>query len=839
VTSLRKLLLACLVGGSMAASAGGAGSAATLSADIAPQPLAEALATFGRQTGLQLLYLSGIAEAQHSRGARAGLTAPAALTKLLEGTGLTFEFLNARTVRIFPASVSVSTPVAPLLAPQHLPQRSALALEEVIVTATRREETVNRVPINMVVWTQDAMEASGVKGMGELALLTPAMQFQPSPGTTGVSTYLVMRGVTGRNASTTGVYVDDTPIPPLWGDTVLYSFPFTFDLERVEVLRGPQLQLFGEGNQGGAVRFIFNQPSLSTFTAFATSELATTKFGAPSYEAGGALGGPVIRDAVGFRISAWARSDGGYVDRVDPFTKGVVDRNANHTGNASLRGAMTFAPTEALQITPSLTYTSYERHDQPYFFINLSDVGAGQLKNGSLLRQPANAAFYLGALKVAAALGGVHFSSVSSYFDRTGYFLGDPTEAFDWKSPLGAGYPVSYADAVADQWRFQQRMLMQELRLTSSDPNATLTWDTAAFYSTYHVRWAEHLTGTNGLPDLYPAPTDLSQVTSGAQTRLAAFGEVALRMTNRLTVSAAVHGERTRYDAANELAPLLSAAGADSGVMPRLRLAYQADEHVLFYLTVGKGYGSGGPVPPVFIANQASPEVFGMDTLWSYEVGTKSTLLDGRLRLDTGLFHIVWNNAGASYYPAPAGLPGTPGAAASNGFDLTMQMLLSAHLQLDVDVAYTDARYTETVTQGGIVIVREGQAVNAAPDFVSVSPWNLAASVDYRVPLGNDVTADFRAQDVFRSQNPGPFALQDPQSALYYPGYRPDPATNLLNLRASVRRGPYEGALFVNNAFNSLPTIQRFNANGVFPTERFDAATFRPRTVGLAVSWRF
>src|SRR6516164_773229 len=105
----------------MAASAGAAGSAATLSADIAPQPLAEALATFGRQTGLQLLYLSGIAEAQHSKGARAGLTASAALTQLLEGTGLKFEFLNARTVRIFPGPSLTPTPVSPGPAP---PQNS-------------------------------------------------------------------------------------------------------------------------------------------------------------------------------------------------------------------------------------------------------------------------------------------------------------------------------------------------------------------------------------------------------------------------------------------------------------------------------------------------------------------------------------------------------------------------------------------------------------------------------------------------------------------------------------------------------------------------------------------
>jgi hypothetical protein len=826
----------------MAASAGGAGSAVTLSADIAPQPLAEALATFGRQTGLQLLYLSGIAEARHSRGARAGLTASAALTHLLEGTGLTFEFLNARTVRIFPASVTVPTPVVPLPAPQHFSQRSALALEEVIVTATRREEAVNRVPIDMMVWTQDAMQTSGIKDLSDLASLTPATQLQPSPALAGGFTYFTMRGVTGRNASTTGLYLDDTPIPPLSGDLFLYSFPFTFDLDRVEVLRGPQLQLFAEGNEGGAVRFIFNQPSLSTFTALATGELATTRLAAPSYDAGVAFGGPVIPDALGFRISAWARSEGGYVDRVDPFTLATVERNANYSESTSLRGALTFAPSEAVQITASLTYTSYKPNDQPYFFTGLSNVSAQQLRNGSLLRQPFDIAFHLGALKLTASLSAAHLTAVSSYFDRTTNFLLDDTGGFDWHSPLGPGYPVSYADAIADGWGLQQRMFMQELRLTSADPGAAFTWEAGAFYSTDHVRSAEHLTGANGVPGVWLAPTDLEQVSTGAQARLAAFGEVSLRMTNRLTVSAGIHSEHTRYEAENEQPPILPAAGADSGVMPRLRLSYQANEHELFYLIVGKGYGSSGPLQPFLLINQP-PTVFGMDTLWSYEVGTKSTLFDGRMRLDSGLFHIAWTN-GAGYHlgtaadPTPAPLPGVPGAAASNGFDLAVQILPSAHVKLDMNVAYTDARYTRTVTQGGVVIVRQGQAVVPGFDFVSVSPWNLTASVDYLMKLGRDATADFRAEDIFRSQNPGPFALQDPQSPSYVPGYQPDPVTNLLNLRASVRWQHYEAALFVNNALNALPRLQRTNATGQV-AQTLIAGTFRPRTVGLALSWRF
>jgi iron complex outermembrane receptor protein len=849
--TLRKLLLGFLVGSSVAAlAAGGADSAVTLSADIAPRPLTEALSAFGRQTGLQLIYVSGIAEAQHSKGARAGLTASAALTQLLDGTGLTFEFLNARTVRIYSAPTVAPTLSASSAPPPRSAERRvashAFGLEEVVITGTRGQEPLSRVPIDMVVWTQDAMQTSGVKDVSDLASLTPATQFQPSANLAGGFTYLTMRGVTGRYASTTGLYLDDTPIPPLLADILPYSFPFTFDLDRVEVLRGPQLQLFAEGNEGGAVRFIFNQPSLSTFTTLATGELATTRLGSPSYDAGAAFGGPLIPEALGFRVSAWARSEGGYVDRVDPFTLARVDRNANHSVSTSLRGALTLAPREAVQITPSLTYSSYKPHDQPYFFNQLSNVNGQQLRNGSLLRQPFDVAFYLGALKLTATLSAARLTAVSSYFDRTVHFLFDVTPGSNWGSPLGPGNPVSYADAVADGWAVRQRMFMQELRLTSPDPSAAFTWDAGAFYSTSHVRWAEHLTGAHGVPGEWPAPTDLIQVPVGAQTRFAAFGQVSLGLTKRLMLSAGLHSERTRYDAATELSPIsptLSAAGADSGVMPRLRLSYQADEHELFYLTVGKGYGSSGSTTGCLCVNQL-PTVFGMDTLWSYEVGTKSTLLDGRMRFDTGLFHIAWNN-GAGYHlgtaadPTPVPLLGAPGAAASNGFDLAVQMLPSSHLKLDMTVAYTDARYTRTISQGGVVIVRRGQAVNSYFDFISVSPWNLAAAVDYLVELGHNTTADFRVEDIFRSQNPGPFAQQDPQSPYYVPGYQPDPATNLLNLRASVRWQRYDAALFVDNALNALPTIQRTNATGSQVNGTFIAATFRPRTIGLSGTWRF
>jgi len=841
LTVLRKLFFVCLMWSSLAIAASGA--EVRLSADIAPRPVAEALAAFGRQTGLQLIYVSTIAETQQSKGARAGLTASAALSQLLDGTGLAFEFLNARTVRIFPAPTVVPTVVAAASAAPHSarqpPAGDALGLEEVIVTARKREEEQSKVPINMVVWSQEDLQTLGVKGIDEIAYMTPSVQLDVWGDLGGpAATSLSIRGVSNRNTSITGLYLDDTPIPSVRGWSYFRSFPFAFDLDRVEVLRGPQLQLFGEGNQGGAVRYIFNQPSLSTPTTAAETEFAVPAHGDASYEAGAAIGGPMISDVLGFRVSAWRRSDGGFVDRVDPFTGTTVDHNANHLLSTSVRGALTFAPSDSVRIMPSLTYTSYDLRDSAFFFTQLSDVSAGQLRNGMLLRQPADDKFYLGALKVTARLGAVDLSAVSSYFSRTAAVLIDLTNSFPWGSPLGPGVPMGYSDAVGERRDFHQTTFMQELRLASADASASLTWDAGVFYSTEHFRDAEHLTAAHGLPDALPGPVDLENAAVSDQTRLSAFGEISFRMTKRLTVNAALHSEHTQYDGVTEMPPILPSAGADSALLPRFGLSYQANESNLLYLTGAKGYGIGG-LYWLFAECMQAQAVVPMDTLWSYEAGTKTRLLDGHVQLDTGVFHITWNNGPG--YPVFPGSPcntvylNTPGAAASNGFDITSQALLGERLKASLALAYADARYTRSLTEEGSVTVGEGDAVGVLPHVVS--PWNVAASLVYTVPLTNGTTAELTAQDIFRSRNPGPFSEHNLVSAYYGPGNVPDPSTNLVNLRAGLRWAHYDVALVVNNALDAQPTIQR--TTGISGSPVFFATTLRPRTIGLSAALRF
>jgi outer membrane receptor protein involved in Fe transport len=835
------VLLGCATLCLVATSSAGAPSAPRLTVDIAPQSLNQALAAFGEQTGLQLFYLSAIAKTLSSNGARAGLEPSEALAALLEGTGLGFEFVNARAVRIFPAPNSVPTaviavPAPPLNPARHVSSRE-LALEEVTVTARRREEEQSKVPISMAVLSMEDLKNSGVTSIDDLAALVPSLWFSLAPEVgAGAVTYLNIRGVSDRNTSITGLYLDDTPIPAALGPTSLRSFPYTFDLDRIEVLRGPQLQLFGEGNQAGAIRYIYNQPSLTTFTAVAQGEVAAPAFGDISYGGGVAVGGPLIHNVLGFRVSAWARSDGGFVDRVDPFTGAAVDKNANHTVSESFRGALALVVSDTVQIAPSLTYSSYRIHDSQFFFTELSDVAAGQLRNGMLERQPFDDSFYVGELKVTASFGAVDLSAVSSYFHRSGSFVEEATP----------GDATNYSDAVASQFLIQQTTFMQELRLRSAHAEAPLAWDLGAFYSTMRLSDTNNLAGALGeysLPGMY-----LTQNARSDQSRFAGFGEVSIRLAKGLTLNAGLHSEHASITTATVSPPMCpppvpTIAGSDSAILPQFRLSYQASEHGLLYFSAAKGYGTGGTWAVFAGCPVLPPALISEDTLWSYEAGAKRGLLDGRLQLDVSVFHMLWNNSGPGYVAGnsnPASnqpLLGTPGPATSNGFDLTVHALAGRHVRASLAVAYADAHYTQTVTQEGALVVRQGMAVGQPPWVVA--PWNTTASIEYSVPLPGGAVGMLRAEHIFRSRNPGPFQTDDPASLNYIPSNVPDPSTNLLNLRAALQRPSYDVALFVNNALDSRLTIlRRYDGPSVWPPNPL-ATTFRPRTVGLSASWHF
>src|ERR1700739_848500 len=203
-------------------------------------------------------------------------------------------------------------------------------LQEIVVTASRREESLSKAPISVTPLTQETMDQKGIKDFLDVARFTPGVSIDNS-ATNAIS----IRGISfSGGAGTTGIYIDDTPIQMRSvGFNPDDTLPKTFDLERVEILRGPQGTLFGAGAEGGAVRYILTQPSVSTSDTYLRSELSYTQYGQPNREFGIARGQPIVDGTFGVRASIWYRYDGGWIDRVDPGTYPPTAVAVNHNVN--------------------------------------------------------------------------------------------------------------------------------------------------------------------------------------------------------------------------------------------------------------------------------------------------------------------------------------------------------------------------------------------------------------------------------------------------------------------------------------------------------------------------
>lgn len=870
-TPLGRWLVCCLLGCVLGGWGGYARGGSALSADIPAGPLSGALAEFARQTGLQLVYVSDVAKDRTSNEVRAGTLPSQALTALLAGTGLSYTFVNDRTVRIY---VLETAPEAPRKLAAEQPA-TLPPLEEVVVLASRGGEQVRDVPISLVVWSADAMDRAGAKSLDQIAALTPSMEydFDTAVGA-GISTNLSIRGVNDAGGrSTTRIFVDDAPLHSLQSDFGEVR-PLLFDVDRVEVIRGPQGALLGEGTEGGAVRLLLRQPSLTEFSGAAHVEAAMTENGGPSYEGGVAAGGPMVRDLIGFRVSAWYRRDGGYVDHVDPFTGAIVDADSNWSDSKSGRVAVSVAPAEGILITPSLSYQSVDLHDSPIFYQNLSNLDAGVLRNGKLLRQPYDDSYTLANLNLSADLSFAHLTAVVSYFHRSADTLVDYTNSYPNYFQREFGplpvYPVAYENAAGFTHQLDVNAATGEVRLRSPNPEARLTWMAGAFYS--NVRQDDLQTLTNKA--VYFGQTD-DQFNLGATidsriraTQIAGFGEADLRISSRLRASIGLRAtvdESQQTKAYSGLTTPVAAEHAptqrDIPVAPKADLSYQANPGRLLYAAVAKGYRSAGIDPPSPFPCTTDVSVpFPADSVWSAELGTKNAFAGGRAQLELSVYYMRWQNLHQLLFTRTnCTQVANEDDATSRGFDLGLQVSATAHLRTELAVSYIDARYNNTSYLSGAganghdyFVISEGDWLGALPQVPS--PWTATASLAYEIALSRGVTANLQVQDIFHSHDSGTFftrptaqgcCLSPPPWAWSVTDYPwADPATNIVNLRARFSGPNADLSFYVNNALNSQPLLlgktEGSSPYGVLVVPPLVyGTTLRPRTVGVVLGMRF
>jgi outer membrane receptor protein involved in Fe transport len=533
-------------------------------------------------------------------------------------------------------------------------------LQEVVVTATRREESLSKVPISVSALTQEALDARGIKDFSEVARFTPGVNFDNS-GTNNIS----IRGISGTGgAGTTGIYIDDTPIQMrALAFNPDEALPKSFDLDRIEVLRGPQGTLFGSGSEGGTVRYITTQPSLTKTSVYGRAELAMTEGGDPSYEAGIAAGGPLVDNKLGARLTVWYRRDGGWIDHVDPYTQAVDDKNANHEESALIRLAFLWAPSDKWSITPSIYYQDRKEHNISNYWPLYSNPGNNQFASADPNERNSPDTFYLPALKIQGDLGSVTLISNTSFYHRenttgyegTLYNLGyyqtqNAAPIFYMPWAPGASFPLLDGGGPAGALHVPgglhyrapssvqngQENLTQEIRLQSTDPNARLVWTAGIFGNENRQTYLEQITDPmlNDLtmavlgqpytqifctfdaagncvqpwPFVEPYPNDSYFLrTSSKDTQLAVFGEATYGLTEQLKLTLGARYSHMKYTFDTLTGgPQLYAptrTGSDSNTenafTPKVSLQYQYDQNDMYYATYAKGFRPGGANNPV------------------------------------------------------------------------------------------------------------------------------------------------------------------------------------------------------------------------------------------------
>ncbi|MDE2221120.1 MAG: TonB-dependent receptor plug domain-containing protein, partial [Gammaproteobacteria bacterium] len=298
---------------------------------------------------------------------------------------------------------------------------AASPLEEIVVTATRREESLSKVAVSVTAITQEGLDLRGIKDIQDIARFTPNVNVDKS-GTNNIS----IRGISSSGgAGTTGIYIDDTPIQMrALAFNPDEALPKSFDIDRVEVLRGPQGTLFGAGSMGGTVRYITAQPSLHKTSIYSRDEISFTQGGDPSYEAGVAVGGPIVEGTFGARLTAWYRKDGGWIDRINPDTLALEDKRANHAETTLLRLAAVWAPGERWSLTPSFYYQDGKKNDVSNYWTLYSNPSSHRFVSANPSQRYSPDKLWLPSLKIEGDFDHAHLIATTSYYHRdnqTGY----------------------------------------------------------------------------------------------------------------------------------------------------------------------------------------------------------------------------------------------------------------------------------------------------------------------------------------------------------------------------------------------------------------------------------
>ncbi len=737
-------------------------------------------------------------------------------------------------------------------------QSSSSALQEIVVTAEKRSEDLQKTPISVAVFGQEALAETGVQDFTALAARIPGVTLNSAgPGQSSYS----IRGVAsvGGNAPTTGLYIDDTPILPSGGDGATATIdPDLYDLARVEILRGPQGTLYGASSMGGTIRFITNQPDLTKQEGSVKGQGSYTEHGGGNARVDAMFNVPLIEDRVALRLVGTYKNYSGFIDRdvgvwapnpnvappypaypVSPAQPSAVVRNVNTTQAYSFRTILKVAVSDVFTVTPSVWIQDLQQGGAPNY-----DVPSGQTGGPLVQARPFNLSeaysdhFVLSNVTMNYELGWGNVLSTTSYMTRQEGTPDDETQALEETIPQGKFIPNSYSPII------RTRELTEELRLVFNPAGQPLSGVVGGYFNNanrhYYVNYLTpgyaQFNGSYTSNTLFQGVVlndyNYSQHGDYSPKQFAAFAELNYAISSLWKATAGVRWydlqyTATRYeDGWSNGGPTLSEGSAKStGFAPKGELSYQANADQLYYLSASKGVRPGG-VNTSNLAQKGCGQDYGPyqpDSLWTYELGGKTRWLNNRLTANAAIYYTKWQDVQqGETLPCSYQITANAGGAKVKGGELELDGLIGAHLQLDAGVGYTRAELdADAPNLGGL----KGQQLENVP------LWNGNASAKYlftpRAGYEGFVRADGQYVDVS------------------YPSFdRSDPATYqrayaVMDLRAGLNHEAWELNVFVTNVFDKQAALSYYLSDNYSSSTRARLFTNVPRTTGLSLRWKF
>lgn len=772
-------------------------------------------------------------------------------------------------------SASYSTP--------NFAQTEQTVLEEVVVTARKRSETLQDVPFSIAAKTEAQLRRSGATNLETMADGVAGLAVQNlGPGQSqvairGISAGQIVRDQPGVKEQV-GVYLDESVI-----SLSLFTPDLDFyDTNRVEVLRGPQGTLFGSGSLAGTIRYISNEPDFTE----TSGSLSTTAQHVTDGEWGGSLKGHVnvpFSDTMAMRVVAYAEEFAGYIDALQP--NGGKKEDVNGGTRTGARLAFKFEPNERLSLAPRVMWQDidmdgFNREDRYNILANpftttRPAIDLDEREQYTQLEEKFEDEFFLVDLTATYSTDNLIFTSVTSWTDREVLVLRDATAltASITGGSAGESETIYTLDAPLSDTT-EVEVATQEFRIASNTENK-LQWVAGIFYSEIDRHYAQSLLvsgyeangGTAFAPTAGPrARTDelyYSDIPYELK-QLAVFGEMSYDVTEKLNLTLGARWfdfEEDRvltFDGSFAVRTIDVPGETDSdGVSPRLLARYDLSDNVMLNAQVAKGFRLGGINDPLNaplcnaadLATYGGNPTFEDETVINYEVGSKMTVLEGRGTVNVAVFYSdikdlqVTQDAGSCSSRVIFNVD----EAHSQGLEIEATLRPTANLELTFAGSYTDAELDSDLrSSNGAILggVEDGNELPTAPDFslalTGTYFFNLSdnwegyfstafQSVGARYTQISDQTAGAGTVSLFQNVGGGT------QSSFSFDSELENYQT--VNLRLGGRTANWDVAVFVNNATdeNIRQSLDRERGGRA----RVGYRVGQPRTAGITARYDF